>query len=64
MIERSNIGLGESFFMTRFLKKVTILERGKRLAVSQVLQNNVAELPQIEVRLSSTVEEFKGNGHI
>jgi len=41
--------------MTRFLKKVTILERGKRLAVSQVLQNNVAELPQIEVRLNSTV---------
>lgn len=64
MIRRCNSGLQESLFPTRLVKKVTILERGEHLGASQALQDKVAELPQIEVRLNSTVEEFKGNGHI
>jgi thioredoxin reductase (NADPH) len=64
VIGGSNSGLQESLFLTGFLKKVTIMERGERLGASQVLQDKVAELPQIDVRLNSTVEEFKGNGHI
>lgn len=64
VIGGGNSGLQESLFLTRFAKKVTILERGERMGASQVLQDKVAELPQIEVRLNSTVTEFKGNGHL
>jgi thioredoxin reductase (NADPH) len=59
-----NSGLQESLFLTRFVRKVTILERGERLGASRVLQDKVAEFPQIDVRLNSTVEEFKGNGSL
>ncbi|MDA1218290.1 MAG: thioredoxin-disulfide reductase [Chloroflexi bacterium] len=64
VIGGGNSGLQESMFLTRFAKKITILERGEQLGASQILQDKVAELPQIEVRLNSTVEEFKGDGHI
>jgi len=61
---RDNSGQQESLFLTRFAKKVTILERGEHLGASQVMQGKVAEPPQIEVRLSSAVEEFESNSHI
>ena len=61
---QGNSGPQESLFLTRFAKKVTILERGEHLGASQVMQGKVAEPPQIEVRLSSAVEEFESNSHI
>ncbi len=64
VIGGGNSGLQESLFLTRFVKKIVLLERGDRLGASQILQDKVAEHPEIEVRLHSTVEEFKGNGRL
>ena len=59
-----NSGLQEGLFLTRFAKKVTVLEVGKRLGGSQVLQDKVMNHPAMEVRLQTTVEEFKGEGRL
>ena len=45
-----NSGIEEGLFLTKFATKVTILEVGDRLRASH---------PQIEVRLDTTVVEFK-----
>jgi len=59
-----NSGLQEGLFLTRFAKKVTVLEVGERLGGSQVLQDKVMNHPAMEVRLQTTVEEFKGEGRL
>ena len=64
VIGGGNSGLQESLFLTRFVKKIVLLERGDRLGASQALRDKVAEYPEIEVRLHSTVEEFKGDGRL
>ncbi len=51
-------------FLTKFATKVTILEVGERLRASQILQEKAASHPQIEVRLNTTVVEFKGDGKL
>ena len=43
---------------------MTILEVGERLRASQILQEKAASHPQIEVRLNTTVVEFKGDGKL
>lgn len=55
-----NSGLQEGLFLTRFAKKVTILEFGDKLGGSLKVLNH----PAMEVRLQTTVEEFKGNGRL
>ena len=56
-----NSGIEEGLFLTKFANKVTVLEVRDRLGASQILQEKAASHPQIEIRLSTTVEEFKGN---
>ena len=57
-------GVEEGLFLTKFATKVTILEVGDRLRASQILQEKAASHPQIEVRLDTTVVEFKGDGKL
>ena len=57
-------GFQEGIFLTRFASKVTILEFQDKLLASKLLQEKAASHPQIEVRLNTTVEEFKGNGKL
>ena len=59
-----NSGVEEGLFLTKFATKVTILEVGERLRASQILQEKAAIHPQIEVRLNTTVVEFKGEGKL
>ena len=59
-----NSGVEEGLFLTKFATKVTILEVGDRLRASQILQEKAASHPQIEVRLDTTVVEFKGDGKL
>ncbi len=56
-----NSGIEEGLFLTKFATKVTVLERGDRLNASQILQEKAASHPQMEVRLNTTVKEFRGN---
>ena len=59
-----NSGVEEGLFLTKFATKVTILEVSERLRASQILQEKAASHPQIEVRLNTTVVEFKGDGKL
>ncbi len=59
-----NSGVEEGLFLPKFATKVTILEVGERLRASQILQEKAASHPQIEVRLNTTVVEFKGDGKL
>ncbi len=60
-----NSGIEEGLFLTKFASKITVLEVRDRLGASQILQEKVAEHPDmIEVRLNTTVQEFKGDGHL
>src|SRR5947208_2942936 len=51
----------ESVFLTRFAKTVTISTRDSALSASKVVQEKVAESPQIEVITNSTPAEFVGD---
>ena len=59
-----NSGIEEGLFLTKFASKVTVLEVRDRLGASRILQEKVERLPQMEVRLQTAVQEFKGNGHL
>ena len=59
-----NSGIEEGLFLTKFASKVTVLEVRDRLGASQILQEKAASHPKIDVRLNTTVEEFKGNGKL
>ena len=56
-----NSGIEEGLFLTKFAKKVTVLERSDRLKASQILREKAASHPQMEIRLNTTVQEFKGD---
>ena len=64
LVGGGNGGVEEGLFLTKFATKVTILEVGERLRASQILQEKAASHPQIEVRLNTTVVEFKGDGKL
>ena len=59
-----NSGVEEGLFLTRFANKVTILEAMDRLGASEILQQKANDHDQIEIRLNTTVEEFRGNGKL
>ncbi|MFQ5861218.1 MAG: FAD-dependent oxidoreductase [Dehalococcoidia bacterium] len=59
-----NSGLQEGLFLTKFASKVTVVEVMDRLMGSQVLQEKVQSHPQMEVRLKTSVVEFRGNGKL
>ena len=64
LVGGGNSGVEEGLFLTKFATKVTILEVIERLRASQILQEKAASHPQIEVRLNTTVVEFKGDGKL
>ena len=59
-----NSGIEEGLFLTRFASHVTVLEVGDRLRASQVLQDKAAAHPQMDIRLNTTVREFRGDGKL
>ena len=59
-----NSGIEEGLFLTRFASKVTVVEVGDRLRASQVLQDKAAAHPQMDIRLNTTVREFRGSGKL
>ena len=59
-----NSGVEEGLFLTKFANKVTVLEVRDRLGASQILREKAASHPQMEIRLNTTVEEFRGNGKL
>ena len=59
-----NSGIEEGLFLTKFARKVTVLERSDRLGASQILREKADRHPQMEVRLSTTLQEFKVNGKL
>ena len=59
-----NSGVEEGLFLTKFANKVTLLERNDRLGASQILRDKADGHPQMEVRLNTSVVEFKGDGHL
>jgi thioredoxin reductase (NADPH) len=54
----------ESVFLTRFAKTVTISTRDDALTASKVVQEKVAENPQIEVVTNASPSEFKGDSRL
>ncbi|MGZ4149384.1 MAG: FAD-dependent oxidoreductase [Actinomycetota bacterium] len=54
-----NSGLEEGLFLTQFVDKVTIVERGDRLVGNKVLQEKVEGHPKMEVLLHHQVKEFR-----
>ena len=54
----------ESIFLTRFAKTVTISTRDDALTASKVVQEKVAENPQIEVVTNASPSEFKGDSRL
>lgn len=59
-----NSGVEEGLFLTRFASHVTVLEVGDRLRASQVLQDKAAAHPRMDIRLNTTVREFRGKGKL
>lgn len=59
-----NSGVEEGLFLTKFAKSVTILEVQQRLGASRILQDKAASHPKVNVRVGTTVEEFKGDGKL
>ena len=64
VIGGGNSGFQEGLFLTRFARRVTILEATDRFRASQILQQKVEEQDNITAITNTTVQEFKGNGHL
>ena len=54
-----NSGLEEGLFLTQFVDKVTIVQRGDRLTATKLLQDKVMVTPKMEVLLNREVVEFR-----
>jgi thioredoxin reductase (NADPH) len=54
-----NSGLEEGLFLTQFVDRVTIVQRGDRLTANKLLQDKVAMTPSMRVLLDREVAEFK-----
>ena len=63
MVGGGNSGIEEGLFLTKFASKITVEVRD-RLGASQILQEKAASHPQMEVRLGTTVEEFRGDSKL
>ncbi|MCI0783863.1 MAG: FAD-dependent oxidoreductase [Chloroflexi bacterium] len=54
----------ESLFLTRFVRKVTIVTRDPQLSASRVIAEKVRAHPQIEIITSSSPSVFKGKDRL
>jgi thioredoxin reductase (NADPH) len=59
-----NSATQEAIFLTKFARHVTIVTRDSLLTASQVAQQKVLEEPRIDIRYSSTIEAFRGDGKL
>jgi len=59
-----NSGLEEGLFLTKFANEVKVLEMSDRLAASQTVQEKALSHPQMEIRLNTTVQEFRGSSKL
>ncbi len=57
-------GFQEGIFLTRFASKLTIVEVLDRIPASAILQENAAKIPNLDVRTSTTVQEFRGDSKL
>lgn len=64
VIGGGNSGLEEGLFLTRFAKKVRIIEHSAKLKASSLLQDKVMSHPQFEVHTNMDVTAFEGNGKL
>jgi thioredoxin reductase (NADPH) len=60
VIGGGNSATEESIFLTKFVKKVTLLVRSAKLTASKILQEKVLFHPQIDVRFNTEAVEFHG----
>ena len=67
-IPRGRDAVPECVLMTRVdasgLSRFIVLEVRDRLGASQILQEKASSQPQMEIRLNTTVEEFRGNSKL
>ena len=54
-----NSGLEEGLFLTEFVERVTIVQRGDRLTANKLLQDKVNAHPKMRVLLNREVVEFR-----
>ena len=59
-----NSGVEESIFLSKFVKRVTVLERSNRLKASKLLQDKAEANDKIDIRLEHVVQELQGNGRL
>jgi thioredoxin reductase (NADPH) len=64
VIGGGDTALEEALYLTKFVKKVTIIHRRNELRGAKVLQNRAVENKKVEFVLSSVIEEIKGNGMV
>jgi thioredoxin reductase (NADPH) len=57
-----NSGLEEGLFLTQFVDRVTIVQRGDRLTANKLLQDKVNMHPKMRVLLDREVVEFRPKG--
>jgi thioredoxin reductase (NADPH) len=59
VIGGGNSGFEEGLFLTKFASQVDIVEFSPQAKASQILQEKVAEMPNMSVTLNHAVKEFK-----
>ena len=66
VIGGGNSGLEEGLFLTKFARKVTVIERGKNSKASKILQRKVADHPQMQVMNDTELLSFLASedGHL
>ncbi|MEO8065478.1 MAG: thioredoxin-disulfide reductase [Candidatus Doudnabacteria bacterium] len=56
--------LEEALYLTKFAKKVTILNRSDKLRASQIMQDRAKANPKISIEYNKAVEEFLGSDRL
>jgi thioredoxin reductase (NADPH) len=64
VIGGGNSALEEGLFLTRFAKRVRIVQRDGRLTASRLLQDKVNSDGRFTVHLNTEIAEFKGSGKL
>ncbi len=62
VIGGGNSAMEEGLYLSRFAKKIRIIERNPQLKGSQLLREKVLKHPQLEVHTNTQVTEFQGEG--
>ena len=55
-----NSGFEEALFLTKFASQVCIVEYQAQVNASQILQDKVAEMPNMQVTVNHAVREIRG----